>query len=118
MSCTTECTNKEARNYDRSVRQGEYFELTGRTNDPTVTTATLKVWDDTGIKLTSTGTFVDKKVTIDAGIIVLPIKEYSYSLTIEYVDGKPDILPNPDRCDGSSDCGFPKLTVCSGGYDE
>ena len=119
MSCNSStCTNNSIRNYDRSVRKGEHFELSGRTNDDTVASATLKVWNDTGIKLTETGTFVDRRVTIDAGIIDLPLGEYKYSLTITYLDGKPDILPNPLQCDGTDpDCGFPVLTVCSGGYD-
>ena len=118
MSCTTGCKNKSVRNYDRTVRKGETLEMSGRTNDPSVTTVTLKVWDDTGVKLTVPATFVDNKATIEAGTITLPIKDYQYSLTVAYSDGKTDILPNPEYCDGSDDCAFPKLTVCSGGFDE
>lgn len=116
-SCGTACRNKNIADYNRSVRQGETLEMTGRTNDSTAETVTLTVWDATGVKLTVPATFVDGRATVEAGIVALPIATYFYSLTVEYIDGKIDILPDSETCSGV-DCAFPELKVCSGGYDE
>lgn len=118
MTCRHNCKNNCIRNYDKTVRRGETFEISGKTTDPLVSTITLKVWDDTGEKLSKTASFVDGIAVINCGIMQLPAKEYYYSLTVLYSDSTIDILPDPEeQCSGSPDCSFPKLIVCKGGYN-
>lgn len=116
-NCSNNCTNFDIENYKISVRIGETFQLPSRTNDPSASTITLKVWDDTGIKIDETETFIDGQATIDAGVIALALGKYKYLLTIVYSDGHIDILPNAEECDGGTDCAIPEFEVCIGGYD-
>lgn len=115
-SCSNNCKNPGISGYKISVRIGETFQLPARTNDPSAASVTLKVWDDSGEKLTVTENFVDGQATLDAGVIALAIGTYKYLLTVTFSDGTIDKLPDAEECSGK--CEVPEFEVCTGGYDE
>ena len=94
-----------------TTRQNETFQLPVTIDDESAKTVTLKVWGATEI-INEAMDFVDGAATIDVGIVTYPIGTYHYSITVEYLDGVIDILPDSIR-DGE----FPEFEIYSGGMD-
>lgn len=92
-----------------SVRQGSVFQVPITIDDETAQTVNFSAWSGDTVVIDETESFVLGEATITA-TADLDIGEYKYLLTITYLDGLIDVLPNDD-CEG---CTPPVLDVCEG----
>lgn len=99
---------------DIVTRQGQTYDLGVTVDDASATDVTLDVWSEDEIIITSSATFVNKEATIEVGIIDDPVGTYDALVTVNYSDGKVDILPLQDSCLGDNACEFLTFEICEG----
>lgn len=99
---------------DITVRQGQTFELPVKVDDASATDVTLDVWNEDGTIITATANFVNKEATIEGGVIVDEVGDYSALVTINYSDGAIDILPLQTGCSDGNPCKFLTFQICEG----
>ena len=95
---------------DLTIRQGETLTVDVETDRTDAVTVKMEI-ATTPTMLEDTATFVDLKAQIkfSATETNVPVGEYDYMLTIEYVNGDIEKLPDANCLDGSGE--LPKVNV-------
>lgn len=112
-------------NTTESIIQGETFRLGVFVNlsdgDSDLISADLVVFDESGIKIEKTSTFIlnnENNLTtkyeadLSTSDTNIPVGTYEYFVRINWEDGTNDIVPDLE-CIESGECEYPNLIICS-----
>lgn len=99
-----------------TIRQGETLQIPVTIDDDSAERVTLQVISGSMELLSITDEFVDGQATISVDELMLPLGTYEYMLTVFYVDGVIDKLPDVANC-SDDDCSLPSFKVCEGIFE-